>query len=316
MEIRQLEYVVTLAETLHFGRAAEQMHIAQSAFSAQIARLERQVGAQLFDRSANKVAVTPAGEAFLVRARTVLHDVAEASAEARTLHESGRDTLRIGLMCESAGELTPLVINAYRQALPRVALRFRELSMVDQIDALTTEKVDVAFIRSPVVNRRVHYEELFAEPRHVGLAPDNPLAQHSSLSTQQLADQAFAVAAPEAPAPWRAYWACEGDNEAPARVATSVTDVQQSLTAIAYLGAVDTFPASATRFLRHPGVVYRPLVNGGYSPSILATRAGERRSHVLTFVRIAKQLARISLSVVPGAVPMDKAPVGTPCRGS
>jgi DNA-binding transcriptional LysR family regulator len=312
MDVRQLQYMVVLAETLHFGRAAEQMHIAQSAFSTQIARLERSIGAQLFDRSTNRVTLTQAGEVFLVRATSILREVEEASAEARTLHERGREILRVGLFCESAGELTPLIIAAYRRSHPSVDLVFQELSMIDQVDALTTEKVDVAFIRSPLTNRKVQVEELFAEPRYVGMSADNPLAERESLSTQELADQPFAVAAPEAPTPWRAYWACEDDFGAPARVAASVTSVNESLLAITYQGAVDTFPGSATRFLRFPGVVYRPLVNGGFSPVTLATRNGERRSHVLAFRKVAKQLATTALSEVPDAVPVEHAPVGTP----
>lgn len=314
MDIRQLQYVIALAENLHFGHAAEQMHIAQSAFSVQIARLERQVGAQLFDRSVNKVRITPAGEAFVVRARAILGEVAEASAEAKTLHEIGRERLRVGMLCESAGELTPLIIAAYRASMPSVDLTFHELSMVDQIDALTTGKVDVAFIRPPIVSRKVQYDELFSEPRYVGVGADSPLAERTSLAVGELADQPFAVAAPEAPAQWRAYWACEPEIEAPARVGASVTNVQESLYAIAYQGAIDTFPISATRFLRFPGVVYRPLSDGGFSTSSLAVRVGEHRAHVAAFRQIAIQLAQTSLSIVAGAVPMDAAPLGTPRR--
>src|SRR5688500_18412373 len=110
--------MVTLADTLHFGRAAERMHIAQSAFSTHIARLERQIGAVLFDRTANRVSLTPAGEAFLPRAQAILADVADASAEARLKHTASDSHLTIGLFCDSAGELTPLIVDAFRPAMP------------------------------------------------------------------------------------------------------------------------------------------------------------------------------------------------------
>lgn len=312
MDIRQLQYMVVLAETLHFGRAAQRMHIAQSAFSTQIARLERQIGAPLFDRSANRVVLTPAGEVFLPRAQEILSQMADASHEARTLHTSSQQQLRIGLFCESAGELTPLIVSAFRSAMPEVQLSFQELSMVDQLEALATEKVDVAFIRSPMADSRVQLHELFAEPRLVGVRPDHRLAALDQVTTSDLIEEPFAVAAPEAPAQWRAYWSCDDVRGEPGRVAASVTNVPESLNAIAYQGAVDTFPGSTTRFLRFPGVVYRPIVDGTYSPIAVATRIDERRGHVEAFRRIAQQLAATSLSVVPDAVPVDRAPKGTP----
>lgn len=312
MDFRQLEYVVVLAETLHFGRAAQRMHIAQSAFSTQVARLERQVGAQLFDRSGNRVRLTPAGEVFLPRARQILCEVTDASNEARILQTAGQKQLRIGLFCESAGELTPLIVDAFRTAMPDVELSFRELSMVDQIEAVAAEIVDVAFIRSPVSDSRVQLHELFAEPRYVGLPRHHELTTLDQVKISDLVEQAFAVAAPEAPADWKGYWAFDDVRGETGRVAASVTNVPESLNAIAYQGAIDTFPESATRFLKFPGVDFRRIVDGSYSPIAVATRAGERRAHVEAFRHIAQQLAATSLHIVPDAVPMDEAPNSTP----
>lgn len=312
MDIRQLEYMVALAETLHFGHAAQRMHIAQSAFSTHIARLERQVGAQLFDRSANRVRLTLAGEAFLPRARQILDDVTSASNEARILHTSSHVQLRIGLFCESAGELTPLVVDAFRKAMPEVELSFRELSMVDQIEAIAAEMVDVAFIRSPVADSRVRLHELFAEPRYVGLPTSHPLTSLNEVKARDLIEQPFAVAVPDAPSDWRGYWAFDDLRGETGRVAASVTNVAESLNAIAYQGAIDTFPGSATRFLRFPGVAFRRITDVSYSPIAVATRAGERRVHVEAFGKIAQQLAATSLHVVPEALPLGTAPKANP----
>ena len=312
MDFRQLQYVVVLAETLHFGRAAQRMHIAQSAFSAQIARLEREVGAPLFDRSANRVSVTAAGEVFLAHARSILAGVAEASQEARSVHAARQAQMRIGFFSGSAGELTPLIVAAFRQAMPDVQLSFRELSIIDQIDAVTSEDVDIAFIRSPIVNGRVQADELFAEPRFVGLPADHALVAREHVTINDLMDEAFAVAAPDAPAHWREYWACDDVRGEPGRIAASVTTVPEVLNAIAYQGAVAPFPGSAARFLQYPGVVYRPIVDASYSPIALVTKAGERRPHVDAFRHVAQQLATTSLAIVADAVPMDSAPNDTP----
>ncbi|MDX3522710.1 LysR family transcriptional regulator [Streptomyces scabiei] len=316
MDVRQLEYVVTLADTLHFGRAAERMHIAQSAFSTQIARLERQIGAVLFDRAANRVSLTPAGEAFLPRAQAILADIAEASSEARIRHTAGSNHLTIGLFCDSAGELTPLIVEAFRRTMPHVQLSFTELSMINQVDALVNGDVDVAFVRSPLAHISLDFHGLFAEPRFVGVGIHHELTQRAEIHLADLADQAFAVAAPEAPAKWRAYWSCDDFRGEPGRVAAFVTNVPESLNAIAYAGAVDTFPGSATRFLRFPGIVYKPLTDGTYSAVTLATRKSDHRSQVTAFRSVATHLAGMSLSVVPDAVPFDEdahlAPVVAP----
>jgi DNA-binding transcriptional LysR family regulator len=312
VEIRQLEYVIVLGETLHFGRAAQRMHIAQSAFSTQVARLERQVGAQLFDRSGNRVRLTPAGEVYLTRARQIVSEITDASNEARILHTANLMQLRIGLFCEAAAELTPLIMDAFRAAMPGVELSFRELSMVDQVEAVAAEIVDIAFIRSPVTDNRVQLHELFAEPRYVGLPRRHELTALDQVKISDLVEQAFAVAVPEAPADWKGYWAFDDVRGEAGRVAASVTNVPESLNAIAYQGAIDTFPGSATRFLRFPGVAFRRIVDGSYSPIAVATRVGERRAQVEAFRHIAQQLAATSLHVVPEAVPMDEAPNSTP----
>lgn len=84
-----------------------------------------------------------------------------------------------------------------------------------------------------------------------------------------------------------------------------MTNVPESLNAIAYAGAIDTFPGSATRFLRFPGIVYRPLTDGTYSGVTLATRASDHRPQVTAFRSVAMHLAETSLSVIPDAVPFD-----------
>src|SRR5690625_5511475 len=148
MEIRHLEYAVVLAETLHFGRAAERVYIGQSAFSTHIARLEKEVGALLFDRSANRVRLTVAGENFVKRAEKILEDLSAARLEAQTLQKPKQQELTVGLFHESAGELTPHIINAYQRAIPNIRLGFRRLTMTNQLEEVTDSEDDVAFIHT------------------------------------------------------------------------------------------------------------------------------------------------------------------------
>ena len=312
VELRQLEYAVALAETLHFGQASAKLYIAQSAFSAQIARLEKEVGAQLFDRSSNRVAITAAGELFISRAQEILNQVQEASRDAASLHSLRTRQLKVGIFHEAAGELTPLIVHAYQKSYPDVELVFHELNMIDQIDAIVDGVVDVAFLRAPVNDRRIRLTALFAEPRFVGLSMHHHLARCDAVTMEDLMDESFVLASPQAPSLWRGYWAFDDVRGGPSRVATTVDRVWESVTAIAYHNAVDTFPGSATRTHHAPGMVYLPIKDSTYSTSAIAVRSGKLPLHVAAFEKVATDLARTSLSAVPGAVPLTEAPQGTP----
>jgi DNA-binding transcriptional LysR family regulator len=107
MELRQLRYFVTLAEELHFGRAAAREHIVQSGLSQQVQRLERELGVRLLERSTHHVALTVAGSVFLVEARQILAQVERAAEVARSAVESS-PRLRVGIIdagCESMPQI-------------------------------------------------------------------------------------------------------------------------------------------------------------------------------------------------------------------
>lgn len=312
MDIRQLQYVLMLADTLNFGRAAQRAYISQPSFSQQIARLEKQIGAKLFDRSSNRVALTAAGEAFLPHAQAIIQSVAEASQEARMLQGLGSKHLRIGVFFDGAGELTPLIIEAYRTAMPDVQISFQELTMTTQIEDLVSEKVDMVLLRSPIADRRVRVHDLYAQPRIVGLPLGHHLGSRQEVFSHDLLNEAFAVPNSEAPPQWGAYWSFDDMRGEPSRVAVTVRSISEGLYAIAYQGAIDTFPSSAARYLKFPGIQFLPLSDSAYSTVSIAVRTDEYRPHVEAFLRVAKQLVSTSLTVVPDAVPLEEAPDGTP----
>ncbi len=312
MDVRHLRYAVTLAETLHFGRAAERMFITQSAFSQHIARLERELGAQLFERGSNRVRVTPAGEAFVLRAERLLAELAATEADVRQIAAGASGVLVVGVFAEALGELMPVVFHAYRDAYPGVALRFVELNMVTQISALVDGRVDVVFLRPPISDPRIELRPLYAEPRVAVVSAHHPLADADSISVADLIDEPFAAAAFPAPARWSSFWACDDDRGEPSRTAAGVTSVGESLSAVAFLDAVDTYPASGARRYAHPGVRYVSLRDGAYTSIGVATRAGDERPLVTGFRELAERVVRRHLELVPMAVLPEAAPPGTP----
>lgn len=305
MEIRQLRYVVRLAETLHFGRAARLEHIAQSAFSTHISRLERELGVQLFDRSPHRVALTPAGVAFVERAELILAQLTDPAAEART-HASGeQQILRVGSFAEAAGELTPIIFSAYRELRPDVQLEFTELTMADQLDKLLSGDVDVAVVRGPFEDERVELKPIFAEPRVAALPRRHPMADAHDISVDDLLDEPFATADAGELAGWGEYWTCDDRRGEPGRVATRVRSVGESLMAISCLGAVDTFPQTAARLFQHPGVIYVPLEDAALSTINVATRRKDPRPHVQAFDLAVEHAITEHLGSVPDAVRVD-----------
>lgn len=305
MEIRHLRYVLTLSETLHFGRAAEREHITQSAFSQQVAKLEAEIGAKLFERRSNRVSLTPAGVTFMPRAEEMLWQLHGAEEEAREIAAGAAGVLRIGLFPSVGGELTPLIVSTYRDTLPDVTLSFVELSMTTQVDALANGKIDVAILTTPIQDPRLELSVLFTEPRFAAVSRRHQLADAESISIKDLLDEPFAVAGDPAPQAWSSFWCCDPERGEPGRTAARVTSVTESLAAVSYLGAVDTFPAAGTRYFSHPDVVYVPIRDGAYAGTAVAWRADDDRPMVRGFCRVAELVSREHLDVVQLAVPPD-----------
>lgn len=301
MEVRQLRYAVLLAETLHFGRAAERAFISQPAFSQQIARLERELGTKLFDRSSNRVALTTAGRLLVERAERMLEQLEATEADIRDLSQGAAGVLRVGIFGEGAGELTPLILDSYMRALPHVKLTFEELSMTNQVQALVEEDVDVAILRPPIADPRLALHTLFTEPRVAVLPNGHPLTDAPSLSVVDLIDEPFVSAAAGVPDEWGAFWRCDHDRGTPGRISANMRSIAEGLAAVAYLGAVDTFPAAAARHYPYPGVCYVPLTDATPATVAVAQRRHDHRQTVAAFCVNATTIARDCLGVVPGA---------------
>jgi DNA-binding transcriptional LysR family regulator len=133
MELRQLRYFVTLAEELHFGRAAEREHIVQSALSQQVQRLERGLGVRLLERSTHHVSLTAAGAVFLVEVRQILAHVDRAAGVARTAVGAAA-TLRVGII-DSSYDSMPLILHEVQARYPGLVIHQVEASFARAVPA-------------------------------------------------------------------------------------------------------------------------------------------------------------------------------------
>ncbi|MGZ0149126.1 LysR family transcriptional regulator [Kribbella sp. WER1] len=166
MELRQLRYFVTVAEELHFGRAAEQLNIVQPAVSQQVARLERELGLRLLDRSSRHVRLTGDGERMLREARAVLAAADQAAEVAASLASGLSGTLRIGtapgLRARLERGLTTL-----RARTPGLEIQLSSGTTAEYLTALRSGELDVAFVRGEVAAADLTVVELWRDPLSV-----------------------------------------------------------------------------------------------------------------------------------------------------
>lgn len=301
MDTKQLYMAFRLADTLHFGRAAELENIAQSGLSVQIAKLETELGFRIFARSSHRVSMTDAGQAFIDHARYFLSKMDTSILECRAIAEQNRGALKLGFFGDAAGELTHLILTLFRNANPQTKLVLTELSMTNQVQAIISGRVDAALVRMPIFDPRLEIDLMFDEPRMAAVPASHEMAGATILRVTDLVDQPFAVAAEGAPPEWAAYWSLGSETQESVRVAAYVQSIPESLAAVAYGGAFDTFPLAATRMFPHPGVRYVPMADAPRSALALATLAGNRSPGVRSLRRCVTEALENSLSCMAQA---------------
>ena len=198
MELHQLEAFVAVATELHFGRAAERLHIAAPTLSELIRRLERELGTPLFTRTTRHVALTSAGAELLTRSKVILDEVAAAKAAVRRVAGGEAGTVRLGITPPAAPVLAPHLISLFAAEAPQVTVELQRMWLPMLLDAVVTGDIDVALTCGPVPELAGIATEVFcAEPLVVGLRPDHRLASRDTIALSELAHEVLGTA-PEA----------------------------------------------------------------------------------------------------------------------
>jgi DNA-binding transcriptional LysR family regulator len=193
MEFQQLRYVIAVAETGSFTRAAQRCLVVQSALSHQIARLERELGARLFERTSRRVRLTPAGAAFLPAARQCLDAAERAAAEVAAAVGEVRGRLAVGVISTVAAVDVPSALREFRGRYPHVRVGLRQNRSEELVEQVAQGSIDVAFVGLPTSTRPrgVESREL-ARDRHVAVvAPDHPLAGQPAVDLPTLSAEVF-----------------------------------------------------------------------------------------------------------------------------
>lgn len=180
-----MRYVIAVAETNNFTRAAQRCLVVQSALSHQIARLEKELGARLFERTSRRVRLTPAGAAFLPAARQCLDAAERAAAEVAAAVGEVRGRLRVGLIPTVAAVDLPAVLKDFHRRHPEAGVSLGVGASEDLVEQVRKGETEVAFLGVPVTARPrgVRARELARERLIAVVSPDHPLAGESARST-------------------------------------------------------------------------------------------------------------------------------------
>jgi LysR family hydrogen peroxide-inducible transcriptional activator len=186
LKLKDLRYLVAVADQRHFGRAAARCFVSQPTLSSQLKKLEQSLGVQLIERAPNNVSLTPAGEAIVARARRILEATDEVVTLARSQHDPLAGRLRVALLPTIGPYLLPRVAPAVRKALPRLELHLYEYQTAPMLQKLHAGELDVGILALPVDSAGLEARELYREAFSVALPEHHPLAARHSVRVADL----------------------------------------------------------------------------------------------------------------------------------
>jgi DNA-binding transcriptional LysR family regulator len=194
MELRQIRSFLSIAETLHFGRTAELIHISQPALSLQIRALEEEVGARLFERNRRKTTLTAAGFAFRDHAAAALSQLDQAAHRARLAAIGKLGLLRIGFISTAGSEIVPDVVRQFRELNPEVEFSLRNILTAEQVQMLEAGSLDIGFLRLPIGGHpALDVVTVHREPFVLVVPSSHKLAQRKRVRLRELAGQDFVM---------------------------------------------------------------------------------------------------------------------------
>ncbi|MCC7247321.1 MAG: DNA-binding transcriptional regulator OxyR [Lysobacter sp.] len=191
MNLRDLKYLVALADHKHFGRAAAACFVSQPTLSTQIKKLEEELGVALVERAPRHVMLTPAGRDAAERARVVIAEVEQMKEAARRTQNPEAGTVRLGLFPTLGPYLLPHVVPRIRQRFPQLELLLVEEKTDVILRQLREGKLDAGVLALPLHDEQLHTEFLFEEPFLLAVPESHPLAGRDRLTMRDLAQESL-----------------------------------------------------------------------------------------------------------------------------
>ena len=281
LDLRKLRYFVAVADRLHFGRAADDLHIAQPVLSRQIRALEHDVGAPLFTRDSHGVALTDAGRQLLTDAGPLLAS-ADAVRRRVTVAAGGSQRLMIGFR---AGITVTPAVRLFNARHPDVIVDMQRIEWDDQAPMLLDGRIDVGYVRLPIDEAGLRVIPLYTEPQVAVLPVGHRLAGKEQLTEADLAGE---------PLIWHVDTSTQPTRRPHPNAGYLVRGVDETLEHVAAGRGISFLARSATVFYSHPEVSYVPIPDLAPDQVCLAVAASHTSPMVDDFFAAAQATAEIT----------------------
>lgn len=259
MDLKLMQAFVTVAEELHFARAAARLHISQPPLTKQIQQLEQAMGVSLLERTKRKVELTAAGRVFLEEARAVLRQAGQAVELARKAERGETGHLSVGFIDAAVYSVMPVIVQRFVTRYPNVELSLTELRIPNQVRAVSERQLDVGFIHPPIRDRSLRMERVLLEPLIVALPESHRLAREDEITLSDLAAEAL-IQFPRSinPSLYDEIIALCGSSGFSPCIVREATPKQTIIALVSVGLGVSLLPACLEN-LRRDGVVYRRM---------------------------------------------------------
>ncbi|MDF5756378.1 LysR substrate-binding domain-containing protein [Spongiactinospora sp. TRM90649] len=292
MDLRQLEYVIAVAEELHFGRAAVRMHVAQQSVSEQIRRLEREIGAPLFIRTSRRVTLTAVGEAFLPEARRTVAAARHALDTGRRAATGPAGELRLGYAEDLGPRLFQLAVPELRSRFPDIRPLPCPMTTADQVTALCDGRLDIGFCWNAETGPDLDSLLVTRESLVVALAAGHPLAAETAIDPARLSELPLIVVERDIN-PWL-HDHVVGQlrtRGATVRIHREISSLDRLLPLVLADAAIGITIGGAALARILAGIVYRPFTEPSpHADHRILWRRDTADPAVLAFVEIVRQL--------------------------
>ncbi|HEY8645701.1 MAG TPA: LysR family transcriptional regulator [Gaiellaceae bacterium] len=296
VDLRQLRYFITVAEELHFSRAAERLHLDQPTLSRHVRRLEEKLGVKLLERTTRSVTLTRAGKAFLGKAREAIEAADSAVNAARDAAGGHTGLLRVGMMVQVAEPLRSAAFNLFEERYPDVRLTPMSYPFIDPACGLESGETDVAFVWLPIEHPQIETERLYEEARYFIVANDHRLARKRAIRREDVEDERFFTwpeswGLSQTAMTWGDFFQLEPKLDGTRRVAgAEAHDEDEWLDALVRGRAISTAPASAKAYYPRPGIKYiRAQGIDGFVVAV-AWRRDRNNRLVTNFLEIVREV--------------------------
>jgi DNA-binding transcriptional LysR family regulator len=292
MELRHLRYFVTVAEELHFGRAAQRLQIAQPPLSQQIRQLEEELGVQLFHRTKRSVQLTEAGQLFLEEACQILTRAEQAIQIVQRADRGETGRLTLGFVGSATYSILPGVLKVFRRRFPEVLLSLHEMTTTQQVQALHEDRIHLGFVRPPIYEQELMIESILKEPFVAVLPEFHRLANETQISLLTLANDPFILFPRYLGSGFydQIVNMCQQVGFQP-QVAQEAIQMQTIISLVAAELGVALVPASVQN-LQRVGVVYKALAESTSQVELAMIWRPDKISSVLQkFLEVTRQVA-------------------------